>query len=154
MELTNKQAVETYLVLETQYSQGIPLDTHLVEELAEAIIASVVIRDYVMGQAPASLTTEGALSFITELLPHLEEGKRYPLYTIMSGYYYELGDSELAFASLMQAQLLNPEYSLANLLSRVFQAGWAKDAFPQMRNELHPKVVADLIERADELVTA
>ena len=41
----------------------------------------------------------------------------------------------------MQAQLLDPDYSLAKLLDRVFKAGWPKDALASMRNELHPKVV-------------
>ena len=34
----------------------------------------------------------------------------------------------------------NPEYSLAKLLYRVYQAGWGADGFGNMRDELHDKV--------------
>ena len=38
----------------------------------------------------------------------------------------------------------NQNYSLAMLLARVFEAGWPAEAFGNMRDELHPKVVAGI----------
>jgi hypothetical protein len=84
---------------------------------------------------------QGAVDFITAILPLVEEGERSAFYTLLSAFYYEVGDKELAYVSLVQAQLLNPDYSLAKLLDRIFKAGWNGAEFATMRNELHPKVV-------------
>jgi hypothetical protein len=149
MPLTNKQAVEAFENLERQYEKQISFAKKDVEIVVTAIHTSLQFRDYVMGELPNLKDTATALEFITALLPLVDEGQRAPLYTIMSGYYYETGDSELAFVSLLQAKLLDPNYSLANLFERVFKAGWGADSFPQMRAELHPKVSAELFENLE-----
>lgn len=147
--ITHRQAVEAFEKLETQYETQKPFSQTAVDTVIEAIHASFTFRDYVMGELPNLKDTATALDFLTAMLPLVAEEKRTPLYTIMSGYYYETGDTELAMVSLVQAQLLDPEYSLAKLFNRVFQAGWAQDAFPSMRAELHPKVSAELFENLE-----
>ena len=144
MPLTNKQAVEAFENLERQYEKQIAFTKADVEIVVNAIHNSLSFRDYVMGELPNLKDTSTALAFITALLPLVDEGQRAPLYTIMSAYYYEIGDKELAFVSLTQSKLLDPDYSLATLFERVFEAGWGSDAFPKMRAQLHPKVSAEL----------
>lgn len=138
--LTNKQALQAYDEIVEAFVSNEPLPVTAVNLLVEAV-ADVQVRDYILGHAPMSLGAETAVAFITEILPLVDEAKRAPFYTVMSAFYYEAGDSELAYASLLQAQLLDPEYSLANLLKRVFTAGWSAESFVAMREELHPKVV-------------
>ncbi len=41
---------------------------------------------------------------------------------------------------LAMALIAKPNYSLANLLTRVFNSHWPADAFIAMTHELHPKV--------------
>jgi hypothetical protein len=138
--LTNKQALQAYGEIVEAYVSNEPLPVTAVNLFVEAI-KDLQVRDYLLGHAPMSFGAEGAVAFVTAILPLVDEAQRAPFYTVMSAFYYEAGDSELAFVSLLQAKLLDPNYSLANLLERVIKAGWPVEAFAQMRNELHPKVV-------------
>lgn len=139
--LTNRQALQAYTEIVEAYASNEPLPTTSVNMFVESI-KDLQVRDYLLGHAPSTFGAQGAIDFVTSILPLVDEGARAPFYTVMSAFYYEAGDSELAFVSLLQAQLLDPDYSLASLLSRVFKAGWPADALAQMRVELHPKVVA------------
>lgn len=138
--LTNKQALQAYEEIVEAYVSNEPLPTTSVNLFVEAI-KDVQVRDYMLGHAPMTLGAEGAIAFVTAILPLVDEAQRAPFYTLLSAYYYEAGDSDLAFASLMQAKTLDPSYSLAQLLNRVFSAGWSPESFVAMRTELHPKVV-------------
>jgi hypothetical protein len=138
--LTNKQALQAYTEIVEAYASNEPLPTTSVNLFVESI-KDLQVRDYILGHAPMSFGAQGAIEFVTAILPLVDEGARAPFYTVMSAFYYEAGDSELAFVALLQAQLLDPEYSLASLLSRVFKAGWPAESLAQLRVELHPKVV-------------
>jgi hypothetical protein len=141
MKLTNKQALDAYNEIVEAFVSNEPLPVNAVNLLVYAV-QDLQVRDYLLGHAPITFGAEGAIKFVTEILPLVEEGHRAPFYTVLSAFYYEAKDNELAYVSLMQAQLLDPNYSLANLLDRVFKSGWTTEAFAEMRNELHPKVVA------------
>jgi hypothetical protein len=140
MKLTNKQALDAYNEIVEAFVSNEPLPVSPVNLLIYAI-QDLQVRDYVLGHAPMTFGAKGAIDFITEILPLVEEGHRSPFYTLLSAFYYEANDKELAYVSLVQAQLLDPNYSLAKLLDRVFKANWDGAHFAEMRNELHPKVV-------------
>ena len=140
MKLTNKQALTAYDEIVEAFASNEALPVSPVNLLIYAI-QDLQVRDYVLGHAPMTFGAQGAVDFITAILPLVEEGERSPFYTILSAFYYEVGDKELAYVALVQAQLLNPDYSLAKLLDRIFKAGWNGAEFATMRNELHPKVV-------------
>ena len=140
MKLTNKQALDAYNEIVEAFVSNEPLPVSPVNLLIYAI-QDLQVRDYVLGHAPMTFGAKGAVDFITAILPLVEEGERSAFYTLLSAFYYEVGDNELAYVSLVQAQVLNPDYSLAKLLDRVYKAGWPKDSFASMRDELHPKVV-------------
>lgn len=140
MKLTNKQALDAYNEIVEAFVKSEPLPVNAVNLLVYSI-QDLQVRDYLLGHAPITFGAEGAIKFVTEILPLVEEGHRSPFYTVLSAFYYEAGDNELAYVSLMQAQLLDPEYSLAKLLDRIYKAGWDGSQFASMRNELHPKVV-------------
>lgn len=141
MKLTNKQALDAYTEVAEAFSKSEPLPVNAVNLLIYAV-QDLQVRDYMLGHAPITFGAQGAIDFITAILPLVEEGHRAPFYTVLSAFYYEAQDHELAFASLMQAQLLSPDYSLAKLLERVYKSGmFTPEAFAEMRNELHPKVL-------------
>jgi|LauGreDrversion4_2_1035121.scaffolds.fasta_scaffold26000_3 hypothetical protein len=152
MKLTNKQALSAYNEIVEAFVSNEPLPVNAVNLIVYAV-QDLQVRDYILGHAPMSFGAEGAIKFVTEILPLVEEGHRSPFYTLLSAFYYEANDKELAYVSITQAQLLDPNYSLAKLLDRVYKAGWASDAMAQMRNELHPKVVATF-EVEEELAIA
>lgn len=152
MKLTNKQALTAYNEVFEAFVSNEPLPVNAVNLVVYAV-QDLQVRDYLLGHAPISLGVTRAIEFVTEILPLVEEGARTPFYAVMSAWYYEAGDKELAFASLVQSQVLDPNYSLSNLLERVYKAGWDNNAFATMRSELHPKVEATF-EVEEELAIA
>lgn len=148
---TNLQALTAYNAIVKSFVSGEDMPVNEVNLLI-ASIKDLQVRDYVLGHAPMTLTAKGAVALIEAILPLIEEGERAPFYTLLSAFYYEVGDKELAYVSIVQAQLLNPDYSLAKLLDRVYKAGWPSDEIATMRESLHPKVAKDFeVERELEL---
>lgn len=153
-DITNGMAHEACDTLIAQFTANAPLDTNLVAIVTKACNASPNFRDYVLGAPVLELGHQTAIKFVTDLLPHMAEADRVPFYTILSSFYYESGDTELAVASLHTAQALDPEYSLANLLTRVINAGWDREGLTNMRFELHPKVVETLTTERDTVLVS
>lgn len=151
MKLTNKQALTAYNEIVEAFVSNESLPVSPVNLLVYSI-KDLQVRDYVLGHAPMTFGAKGAVEFITAILPLVEEGERSPFYTLLSAFYHEAGDTELAYVSLVQAQLLDPNYSLAKLLDRVYKAGFPMN-FAEMRNELHPKVV-ETFQVEEELAIA
>ena len=149
---TIKTAHEALDSLISQFSNNEALDTTLVEAVVKASNSNLNFRDYVLGAPVLEFGHETAIQFVTALLPLMAEAERVPFYTVLAGFYYETGDKELAVASLHTAQALDPDYSLASLLTRVINAGFPAQAFSAMRYELHPKVVKTLIDEADLII--
>jgi hypothetical protein len=67
--------------------------------------------------------------------------KAIPLAAVFCGYLYQTEDIEQAKAMFQDILTLDPEYPLAKLLSRVFDAQWAPSEFGKMAQTLHSKVV-------------
>ena len=154
MALTNRQAVEALEKLEHAWEHQKRFTKTAVATLVKAV-DNLNFRDYVMGQLPNEYGAQGAVDFVSALLPLIDEAKRAPFYTVMSTWYYELQDRELATASLLQAQALTPEYSLAKLLTRVYGSGYPFEFMVSMRGELHPKVSKSIFDELEaELVLA
>lgn len=154
-DITNGLAHEACDTLISQFTANAPLDSNLVETIVKASNADVNFRDYILGAPVLDLGHAKAIEFVTALLPLMAEAERVPFYTILASFYYETGDKELATASLHTAQALDPKYSLAQLLTRVMNAGYPAEMLSTMRTEIHPKVVETLVSEADRvLVTA
>lgn len=150
--ITYGSALDAINALVDEFKTNKALSADLAEVVSFAVNHDLQVRDYFLG-LPETLTAQGAVQFITDLLPLVAETDRVPFYTVLSAYYFEAGDNELAHASLFTAQSLNSEYSLAQLLGRVFSAGWEPQAFVVMRAELHPKVVETLTENRELVIS-
>ena len=153
-DITNGLAHKACDTIISQYFANAPLDTNLVEIVVKATNANVNFRDYVLGAPVLEHGHEKSIHFITALLPLMSEAERVPFYTILASFYYETGDSELAVASLHTAQALNPDYSLASLLTRVINANYPASMMTQMRVELHPKVTETLVNESDTVLVS
>ena len=127
------------------------LSSETISKIIYSINNEIQVRDYFLG-LPEVYSLDTCLSFLSYVGASIDEEDSYSIATLMSAYFYEKEEVELAAISLELALRTNPDYSLALLLDRVFTAGWSADSFVRMRNELHPKVVAGLEEMQDQLI--
>jgi hypothetical protein len=99
-------------------------------------LTDIQVRDYAMGLVNDDniQTVKKVFSFLTEKAP--KEYINAPA-CILASVTYELGNPSDAMLALKHAE---PDYSLAQLLSRVFVAGWPAKSFADMRAKLHPQV--------------
>ena len=131
------------------FEDGLPTET--INKIIYAINNEIQIRDYFLG-LPNVFSIETCRSFLSYIGASVDESESYSIFTILSAYFYELDEVELATISLATALQINPNYSLGLLLERVYSAGWSANAFAEMRNDLHEKVVAGLEEMSEELI--
>lgn len=127
------------------------LSSETISKLIYSINSEIQIRDYLLGM-PAIFPMDTCKAFLSYLADSVDGAERYSLETVLSAYFYETEDMETCAMLLASALDIKSDYGLANLLQRVFTAGWSASAFRQMREELHPKVVETLEEMQDTLI--
>jgi hypothetical protein len=137
---TNVRIVENIRVAINELADGtIPSAQHIAE-VAIATNENLQIRDFIMGvQQEISIDYVG--EYISLLGNVIVKDKAVPLATVFCGYLYQVEEIEEAKTMLLQVLTLSPEYPLAKLLSRVFDAQWAPSEFAKMAQTLHSKVV-------------
>jgi len=137
---TNVRIVENIRVAINELADGtIPSAQHIAE-VAIATNENLQIRDFIMGvQQEISIDYVG--EYISLLGNVIVKDKAVPLATVFCGYLYQVEEIEEAKTMLLQVLTLNPEYPLALLLRRVFDAQWAPSELGKMAQTLHPKVV-------------
>jgi hypothetical protein len=137
---TNVRIVENIRLAINELADGnIPSAQHIAE-VAIATNENLQIRDFIMGvQQEISIDYVG--EYISLLGNVIVKDKAIPLATVFCGYLYQVEEIEEAKTMLLQVLTLNPEYPLAKLLSRVFDAQWAPSEFGKMAQTLHSKVV-------------
>ena len=137
---TNVRIVEDIRKAIDAIADGVvPSATHIAE-VAIATNANLQIRDFIMG-----VQEEKDINYIGEYIALLGnvivKDKALPLATIFCGYLYQTEEIEQAKTMLLEVLTLNPDYALAKLLNRVFDAQWAPSEFGKMAQMLHSKVV-------------
>jgi hypothetical protein len=137
---TNVRIVENIRVAINELADGtIPSAQHIAE-VAIATNENLQIRDFIMGvQQEISIDYVG--EYISLLGNVIVKDKAIPLATVFCGYLYQIEEIEGAKTMLLEVLTLNPEYPLAKLLNRVFDAQWAPSEFAKMAETLHSKVV-------------
>lgn len=120
-----------------------------VKIIAYALENNLQLRDYLMGLTSDGLSVESVANILRVIVALLNSAglPAYPVETVLASYKYRLGDSD---ALIMLNAGLNRNYSLAQLLQRVINAGWSPKEFEEMSNQLHGKVV-DELNRTQEL---
>jgi len=137
---TNVRIVEDIRKAIDGVADGVIPSAQHIAEVAIATNENLQIRDFIMG-----LHIEKDINYIGEYISLLGnvivKDKAIPLATVFCGYLYQVEEIEEAKTMLLQVLTLNPEYPLAKLLSRVFDAQWAPSEFGKMAQTLHSKVV-------------
>lgn len=145
MIVTRKEAVE---LMESSLKTDIPLDGEKLEKLVLAANEDMQVRDYMMG-LPIEYGLKYPLSWINEMLPRITKEDSVPFLCVQASYHYELEEQDRAEAILKYVHSLDSEYTLAQLLSRVFTAKWPAESFAKMRKDLHPLVLKEIAEEGD-----
>lgn len=146
MSVTVGQAHDTILECAKQFPS---IKDEDIEVIRYAVVNNLKIRDILMG-LPSEVGLDGAGRFVLHLAKTIEDMQdKVPFLTVLSAYAREKGDDELSESIVDFVLELNPEYSLANLLKRTYEAGWAPENYATMRNELHPKNESELQNMRD-----
>lgn len=103
-------------------------------------LKDIQVRDYTMGLINPK--EDKATLFFKFLTKHAPIQYSAAPTTLLALTYYEKHQDGKADEALAPA--IKQGYSLATLLSRVFQTNWPVAAFNSMRMELHPKVTAGI----------
>lgn len=107
---------------------------------------SMTNRDWYLGLPMETENLENATNFTLAVLEASEIEKdmphvgQVPLLTCLGMFTWELGLNHVAESLVKLALGLNPEYSLAQLAARIFEANWPGESLKTMRDELHPQV--------------
>lgn len=126
-----------------RYADGIEPTPQEIAQFAVAINEHIQVRDFVMG-----IPSERDVNYVGNWLAYVgnktPEVYDVPIATIMSSFYYSVGNEESATFYVEKALNSNPNYSLAILLKKVYESNWGADGIVDMRNNLHVKVKAEL----------
>lgn len=115
-----------------------PDDDHIAEVVA-GIQKDIQLRDFVLG-LPSERKIQDVNSYLVCLMDSIPDEFKAPVASILAANLYSMEDVDSAKEVLNTALINDPQYSLANLLKRVFNSNWPAEAFTAMTMELHPKV--------------
>ena len=142
---TNVRIVEDIRKAIDDIADGVIPSAQHIAEVAIATNKNLQIRDFLMG-----VQLEKDIDYVGEYIALLGnvvvKDKAVPLATVFSGYLYQIEKVDEAKAMLVEVLNLNPDYPLAGLLNRVYQAQWKPSEFKQMALQLHHKVVDSIYE--------
>ena len=125
----------------TEYQIGSDVDVET-STLVLHYLTDIQVRDFAMGLLDPEDAERQAemLQVLFDAAPDESDFINAPA-TLMSILYYE--QNRVADAVLILTRA-STQYSLAQLLMRVYRAGWNPELFAAMREELHPKVAAGI----------
>lgn len=148
--VTVKQASQTINLMATNFMESNEIDAELLSILNAGITSknTLHLRDYMLGM-PLDFGVQFMINFAEAILENTSEEESYAIKTILCAFYFENLQTEKALISVKQALEIEPNYALAQLLTRVLSAGWSAESFASMRNELHPKVIVALAEESE-----
>jgi hypothetical protein len=118
-----------------------------------AIQADVNFRDLLMG-LPKHYEMDKCVGFVSYVLGQVHEQEQTPYLTILSAYAFELGDVKLADKYASNALAIHSDYSLAQLLKRMYVSGWSPSSMASMRDTLDVKVRENVEAQRGDVINA
>ena len=111
-------------------------------------LTDIQVRDYTLGLINPDKAAQQvpALEYLLNEAPTDTTYINAPA-SLLATIHYELSEVKEAFLVLSN---VSEDYSLAQLLRRVFTAGWPAGAFANMRAELHPQVTAGIFGESND----
>jgi hypothetical protein len=120
-----------------------------IAEVAVACREYVQIRDFFMGVGYVEKPKNNVMLYLAKLTEALDVYHSVPALTVLSSYLYEDNQTEASRIMLDIALKADPDYSLANLLDRVYKGQWAPSTFVTMAKDTHAGVLQILERRYD-----
>jgi hypothetical protein len=148
----NVRIVENIRKAINDLADGVIPSAEHIAEVAIATNENLQIRDFLMG-----VQLETSIDYVGEYLELLGnvivKQTAIPLATVFCGYLYQIEEKDYAIKFLNEVLEINPDYSLAKLLYRVFIAQWPAGEFKKMAEQLHQSVLDNIYSINGEVVT-
>ena len=122
-----------------QIDSGTEPDSDHIAEIAAGMQKDIQLRDFMLG-LPSERKIEDVNNYLGYFWDSVPKEYIAPIASVLASNLYSLERLDDAKEMLAMALIAKPNYSLANLLNRVFNSGWPSGAFVAMTHELHPKV--------------
>lgn len=110
-----------------------------VAQITYGINQNLSLRDFVMG-LPSDRDMDYVGNWVAYICCSTPKEYAAPIISIFSALLYETESIGAAYEHLELAQSYDPNYSLTQLLKRVYESNWPTSAMTKMREQLHPKV--------------
>ena len=118
---------------------GVTPDDDHIAEIAAAMQKDIQLRDFMLG-LPSERKIEDVNTYLAYFIDSVPDEFIAPVGSVLAANLYSLEQTDSAKELLAKVREVDPSYSLATLLHRVFYSGWPAGAFTAMTVELHPKV--------------
>ena len=142
---TNVRIVEDVRKAVDGIADGVIPSAKHIAEIAIATNENLQIRDFLMG-----LRLEKDMDYIGTYLSVIgnviTKDKCIPIATVFTTYLYEAEEKEYAKEFLGKVLEKNPDYSLAKLLMRVYDAQWPASEMREMAVKLHASILENIYE--------
>ena len=149
---TNVRIVENIRIAIDELADGVIPSAQHIAEVAIATNENLQIRDFIMG-----VQLEKDIDYVGQYLELLgnviAKQTAIPLATVFCGYLYQIEEKDYAIKFLNEVLEINPDYSLAKLLYRVFIAQWPAGEFKKMAEQLHQSVLDNIYSIDGEVIT-
>jgi hypothetical protein len=142
---TNVRIVEDIRKAIDNIADGVVPSAKHIAEVAIATNDNIQMRDFLMG-----LRVEKDIDYVGTYLSVIgnviTKDKCIPIATVFTTYLYEADEREYAQEFLDKVLETNPEYSLAKLLKRVYNAQWSASEMREMAVKLHDSILNNIYE--------
>ena len=142
---TNVRIVEDIRKSIDDYADGVMPSAKHIAEVAIATNENLQIRDFLLG-IQLEKNIDYVCEYITLLGNVIIKDKAVPLATVFCGYLYQADQKEYASEFLDDVLKINPDYPLAKLLRRVFDAQWESVELEIMAKKLHQGVLDNIYQ--------
>jgi len=142
---TNVRIVEDIRKAIDNIADGVVPSAKHIAEVAIATNDNIQMRDFLMG-----LRVEKDMDYVGTYLSVIgnviTKDKCIPIATVFTTYLYEANERDYAQEFLDKVLETNPEYSLAKLLKRVYNAQWSGSEMREMAVKLHDSILNNIYE--------
>lgn len=146
--LTQNEAIVSMNALVQFFIENGSIDNESLEATKYAVTNNIQFRDFLLGM-PYHYDVPTMINLVQNILQTEDKDSEFAvaLNTVLAGWLYEEDLKEESKVALSLALTSNPSYSLAQLLARVFSAGFTSESMTSMRSELHLKVLEGIKEK-------
>ena len=141
----NVRIVEDIRVAIDELADGIIPSAQHIAEVAIATNENLQIRDFLMGLR-LEKDTDYIGTYLSVIGNVITKDKCIPIATVFTTYLYEAEEKEYAKEFLGKVLEKNPDYSLAKLLMRVYDAQWPASEMREMAVKLHASILENIYE--------